>query len=352
MTSVHDKLLECLEEKRSAALLVVLASEGSTPQVVGAKALVDWEGELLAGTIGGGLMESKALAAGAVALRENQARLFEFRMDESYSRDAGPICGGVMRIFAAPCRTCDRDAYEHAHNAARSRRKGWLLTNITGQEAGAVRWLEAGEAVETERPITDPPIQAFLENEQPGVAVEDQVGQEVFVEPVFGPPKLLVVGAGHVGQAISQQAIWLGFDVTILDDRPDFACSDRFSKETVVICGSIRDEVAKFPKDKDSYIVFVTKGHKPDAEALEASIRTSPAYIGMIGSKRKVALLRKDFLEKGIATKEQFDRVFAPIGLDIGAVTVEEIATSIMAQIVAVRRKGWEHNGASDIAIQ
>jgi len=97
------------------------------------------------------------------------------------------------------------------------------------------------------------------------------------------------------------------------------------------------------PIASDTYIVIVTRGHKLDAEALEACIHTPAAYIGMIGSKRKVALIRENFIESGIVTKEEFDRIFTPIGLDIGAVTVPEIAASITAELIAVRRKGIIH---------
>ena len=160
---------------------------------------------------------------------------------------------------------------------------------------------------------------------------------------------MLIVGGGHVGQAVAQQATWLGFDVTVLDDRTEFAQANRFPVGTKVICGQICGEVERFPKDKDSYIVIVSRGHRPDAEALDGCIHSEPAYIGMIGSRRKAGLLRKHFLESGLATEDEFDRVFAPIGLDIGAVTVEEIATSIMAQVVAVRRKGRTNDQAEDM---
>ncbi|MHC4687696.1 MAG: XdhC family protein, partial [Planctomycetota bacterium] len=98
----------------------------------------------------------------------------------------------------------------------------------------------------------------------------------------------------------------------------------------------------------DVYVVLVTRGHKLDAETLEACIHAPAAYVGMIGSKRKVALLRENFIESGLAAAEEFDRVFAPIGLDIGAVTVPEIAASITAELIAVRRKGIAHETSKE----
>jgi xanthine dehydrogenase accessory factor len=162
---------------------------------------------------------------------------------------------------------------------------------------------------------------------------------EVLVQPVIPKPILLIVGGGHVGQALARQAVLIGFDVTVIDDRPDFTNPALFPKEVTTLCGDIAKKVNDFPIARDTYIVIVTRGHKHDAEALKACIHAPAAYIGMIGSKRKVAMIRKSLVESGVATEDEFDRVFAPIGLDIGAVTVPEIATSIVAQLIAVRRE-------------
>ena len=334
----YRKVLEMLDQEKSVGVLVVVAADGSTPQRVGAKALINGQGQLLAGTIGGGLMESEAVAHGAEVLRSGVARLFDFSMDEPYSRDAGPICGGTMRIFAAPCRFKDGQSYQHAWEATQMRQKGLLLTPLSGSEAGRTSWFSANE-------LTNPDLAQkfgpFLANQKSGMFTDcqSQSQGQWFVEWVSPPPQMLIVGGGHVGQAVAQSATWLGFDVTVVDHRPQFVQKDRFPAGTNVICGQIRAEVERFAKDKDSFIILVSMGHKPDAEALEGCIHSKPAYIGMIGSRRKVALLRKHFVDSGLATGQEFERVFAPIGLDIGAITVEEIATSIMAQVVAIRRQ-------------
>ena len=338
----YRKVLEVLDRERPAALLVVVAAAGSTPQRIGAKALVDEQGRLLAGTIGGGLMESKALAHGVDALRTGEAKLFDFAMDEPYARDAGPICGGTMQILAAPCRPDDGPTYRQVMAAAKARQRGLLLTVISGPEVGRTSWLSADELA---RPAAAEKFAPFLGkgNPQPGqlplALTKAQPDRQWFVEPMSPPPRMLIVGGGHVGQAVAQSATWLDFEVTVLDNRPAFAQAERFPAGTKVICGPIRTEVERFEKETDTFIVLVSMGHKPDAEALEGCIHSKPAYIGMIGSRRKVALLRNHFLELGLATEQEFARVHAPIGLDIGAVTVEEIATSIMAQVVAIRRQ-------------
>ena len=153
-------------------------------------------------------------------------------------------------------------------------------------------------------------------------------------------PLLLIAGGGHIGQALALQASLVGFDITVIDDRAEFTDPALYPEGTQRRRGNIPQQIAAGPVASDRYIVIVTRGHKLDAEALEACIHAPVAYVGMIGSRRKVALMRQSFIESGIATAEQFDWVFTPIGLDIGAVTVPEIAASITAELIAVRRGG------------
>jgi len=180
---------------------------------------------------------------------------------------------------------------------------------------------------------------------------ESETSTEVFVEPIFPRPRLLIAGGGHIGQALARQGVCLDFDVTVLDDRAEFTNSALFGDDVTTLCGDISKQLADFPVDTDTYVVIVTRGHKNDAEALEACIHSNAAYIGMIGSKRKVALIRESFIASGIATEQQLCRVFAPVGLDIGAITVPEIATSIAAQLIAVRRKGTAGAKAEDMTL-
>jgi xanthine dehydrogenase accessory factor len=139
---------------------------------------------------------------------------------------------------------------------------------------------------------------------------------------------------------VATQGRLVGFAPCIIDDRAEFTSADLYPPGTTTRCGPIAEEVTGFAFAGDTYVVIVTRDHAHDADALEACLGRGAAYIGMIGSRRKVALLRQDFIESGRATAEEFERVYAPIGLDIGAVTVPEIAASIAAQLIAVRRKG------------
>ena len=130
---------------------------------------------------------------------------------------------------------------------------------------------------------------------------------------------------------------FLGFAVELIDDRPEFASSGRFPDAARITVGDPARVLAGAAVDGTTYIVLVTRGHRHDAAALRACIRRPAAYIGMIGSRRKVALLREDFLARGWATEAEWDRLHSPIGLPIGSRTVEEIAVSIAAELAAVR---------------
>ena len=199
-------------------------------------------------------------------------------------------------------------------------------------------------------------IRSCLKRETPQLFIdttqESKTADVVLVEPIIPRPLLLIAGGGHVGQALAQQASLVGFDIVVIDDRAEFTNPELFPEGVITRCGAIPREISAFPIASDTYIVIVTHEHKYDAETLQACIHAPAGYIGMIGSKRKVALIRDNILETGIATQEQFSRVFAPIGLDVGAVTVPEIAASIVSQLIAVRRKGKDYSPPGDMVLR
>jgi xanthine dehydrogenase accessory factor len=163
-----------------------------------------------------------------------------------------------------------------------------------------------------------------------------------FVEPVLPLPRLVVVGAGHIGRAVAHLGSRLDFSVTVIDDREEFANPGNVPEADEIQAADIGNAVGRTEDSPDTYFVIVTRGHRKDAEALRAAIGKGAAYIGMIGSRTKVELMKREFLEAGWATAETWDRIHAPIGVDIGSKTVEEIAVSIAAELVKVRagRKG------------
>ncbi len=172
---------------------------------------------------------------------------------------------------------------------------------------------------------------------------------EILIEPLIPNSVLLIVGGGHIGQALAAQANIVGFDIALIEDRPEFANCALFPDATDIRCGDIVAQLAEFPISSDTFVTIVTRGHRHDEQALAACINRPARYIGMIGSRRKGAMIRQSLLDAGVATQEQLDRVYAPIGLDIGATTVPEIAASIVAQLIAVRRKGSSARFSQDL---
>ncbi len=352
---VHKQILELIYSGRPVAMAVILHAEGSTPQKAAARAIIDESGRIW-GTLGGGAVEAEAQRRGVEVCKSKRPTVFDFHLDSADAEDASAICGGSMRILIAPPDANHRACYAQVVEAVQNRRRGVLLTEV--HSAGLpgmtvdVRWIPQ-QSVPQQSGFPDAgALTDCLLSEKPQLLVTDSrdpaAAAEVLLEPVIPRPLLLIAGGGHVGQALARQATLIGFDVTVLDDRPEFTRADLFPDGVALRCGPITKQVADFAIDFDTYIVLVTRGHQHDAKALEACIHSRAAYIGMIGSRRKVASIRQSFLQSGLATAAEFDRVFAPIGLDIGARTVPEIATAIAAEMIAVRRGAVGRNSLAD----
>ena len=160
---------------------------------------------------------------------------------------------------------------------------------------------------------------------------------EVFIEPILTPPTLYLFGGGHISLPLAKVGKLLGFKVAVIDDRAEFADPDRFPEADILLAEEFSKSFPKLKIDKSSYIVIVTRGHQHDELVLEWAVGTPAKYVGMIGSKTKVETIFSHLLAKGI-TNQQLDRVHAPIGLEIEAQTPEEIAVSILAEVIKVRR--------------
>ncbi len=279
------------------SLCTVVGARGSTPQASGARMLVLASGQTI-GTLGGGCVEAEVRQQALKLLQDNVTQLLTFKLDHDYGWDDGLICGGTMDILV---QTLESPASASSYrDALDSLRRGELARIDLSFPTSAG---EHGEYHET-------------------------------IEP---PAKLLIVGAGHVAQALAAIATPLDFRVSVLDDRGDCASVERFPAAETRLVGEIEDELRRYPIDATTYVVIVTRGHRHDGRALAAVIDSPAKYIGLIGSKRKVKTIFDDLLEQGISS-EKLLKVHAPIGLELGAVTVPEIAISIAAELIAVRR--------------
>ncbi|HXZ79110.1 MAG TPA: XdhC/CoxI family protein [Terriglobales bacterium] len=212
---------------------------------------------------------------------------------------------------------------------------GSIVGTIGGGCVEAEVWQAAREVMEQEKPRT----LTFNLNQNPRYDTGLVCGGtlEVYVEPVMPISHVYVFGAGHVAASVYKMARLAGFDVSVVDDREAYANRERFPDAREIIAEDFEQAMARITPNESTYLVIVTRGHRDDMRVLRWAIGTSAHYIGMIGSKRKVLSIYKE-LEKEGFTPEQFQRVMAPIGLEIGAVTPEEIAISIVAEIIAAKR--------------
>ena len=180
-----------------------------------------------------------------------------------------------------------------------------------------------------------------------GVNKEEDNGKDVFRERIGRQLKLIVCGAGHVSIPIIKIGKMLGFAVTVLEDRPKFADNARTAGADRVICERFENALEMISGDQDSWFVIVTRGHRYDRVCLEQILHKTSAYVGMMGSRRRVAIVKEQLEESGIA-KETLDEVHTPIGLKIGAETPEEIAVSVMAEIIQVKNSCQKAGGYSE----
>jgi xanthine dehydrogenase accessory factor len=295
---VLEQVVKRCDAGERVSLCTVVGARGSTPQAAGARMLVLAGGQSI-GTLGGGCVEAEVRQQALKLLQNNLTQTLTFKLDHDYGWDDGLICGGTMDILV---QTLDSQAAAASYRSA-------LDSLRRGAPANIKLTYQLPESTE----------------------------ERAYEETIEPPAKLLIVGAGHVGQALAAIATPLDFRVSVLDDRTDCASVERFPSAETRLVGEIEDELRKYPIDATTYVVIVTRGHRHDGRALAAVIDSPAKYVGLIGSRRKVKTIYDDLIEQGVS-REKLSRVHAPIGLELGAVTVPEIAVSIAAELITVRR--------------
>src|SRR5436309_2421008 len=212
---------------------------------------------------------------------------------------------------------------------------GSIFGTIGGGCVEADVWQAAREVMESEKPRT----LTFDLNQDPKYDTGLVCGGtlEIFIEPVLPPALLYIFGAGHVSASLYKTAKDVGFDVTVIDDRETYASRERFPEAREVIAQDFDQAMNSLQITETAYIVIVTRGHRDDMQVLRWAVQTKARYVGMIGSKRKTIGIFRELLKEGIP-EQLFERVHAPVGLDIGAITPDEIAISITAELIAARR--------------
>ncbi len=345
MREIYQKIPQLIVADQVGAYCTVVETKGSTPQKPGAKLLILPDLRNI-GTLGGGCVEAEARRQAIGLMQDGTPQLLEFQLDSDYGWDDGLICGGNMKIFIdIPKTPAEADIFTQLQklNAAKVPLVCATVVKSDTQNAKIgmkMIFASNGERIGTlgnpslETEIADQLID-ILEKNSAGIFKQSE-NTIIFLEPLQPRPTLLIAGAGHVGQALCHLGNWLDFDIVIVDDRADFASSKRLPEADEIIIGDIAEELKKYPKNHLTYIVIVTRGHQHDESALHSVVESDARYIGLIGSRRKIKLIFHDLLDIGIP-KEKLQQVYAPIGLNINAKTVPEIAVSIASQLIHIR---------------
>ncbi len=348
-SGIYPEIPQLLKQWPGSALATVIHTEGSTPQKAGSSALIGASG-LIAGTIGGGKTEFKVIEQAQLLLQTKKSGMFTFELRGDIASGSESICGGSMIILIDATPEKHLPVFIRLKNSLDQRQSGVLLTLADASDSGDVKiarqWIaEENQTLEQELKNLPPIVTEMMQNVHAGsVRTVPFDGMETLakgcglVERIVPNPSLIIAGAGHVGQALAHLGKFLGFSVTVWDDRPEYADPLKIDAD-VVLTGPMEDSLSKIPIQNDCYIVIVTRGHKTDGEVLHQFIDSDAAYIGMMGSKAKIAKMKTSFFENGWATPEQWSHIHTPVGLDIGGQTVEEIAISIAAELVKVRNR-------------
>ncbi|MFO0952292.1 MAG: XdhC family protein [Isosphaeraceae bacterium] len=338
---------DALERGRELIVCQVVETKGSTPQKAGALMVVDPDGGQV-GTLGGGCVEAEVKQKAIRRIGRDGADVHSFVLDHDYAWADGLICGGKMVIVTEALRGPGPLAYFQTYRKLLEAGNGLTEAVVVdpdragnGLPLGARFVFGPDGTVRAEWPLGTsaeavtglvPPLES-----RPRPAVKSGVALMATLPRV----RLVIVGAGHVGQAVGDLAARADFDVWVVDDRSQYANLERFPAAQKILVGPIEEVLGGLDVSPHTYALIVTRGHGHDQEALFHLAPTVAPYVGLIGSRRKIKLIFESLRESGTAP-ESLARVAAPVGVDIGSQTVTEIAVSVVAELIAMRNLGIE----------
>lgn len=349
MREILRELLDHLAGGAAACYCRLVETRGSTPQKAGAAMLVFPDGSQ-AGTLGGGCVEAEVKRRALDVLSGGQPQVLSFQLDSDYGWDDGLICGGRMQVLVEPLGSLADAAYYQVLAQRLEAGQGLIEAVVfDAQKSGLPA--PASYAFDDEHrllahhhgALDDGDAPAAVRQRLPRLAQRPRptAAQGIACLPNLPRCRLVIVGGGHIGQAVGHLAPDLDFDVWVIDDRAEFVSAQRFPKAQRRIAGPIGPTLAALEITPSTYCIIVTRGHNHDEEALYHLVDRGACYVGMIGSRRKIRLIFDDLEAEGIST-ESLAKVYAPLGIDIGSQTVPEIAVSILAELVAHRNLGGE----------
>lgn len=347
MIDVYKELQRALTVGEKCVLARIIRQIGSAPRTVGTKLLVRADGRPV-GTIGGGLLEHAVLRKAREVMASGRPAVLEVRLTGQEVAASEMICGGNVDVLIEPLSPEDAGAVSVLQTLAQMTAQGrrGVLVTVLSEGRRSVLW---SIVTETGRVIGDAPERFEAAGVDPQrwagtrrFALETTAhgaGPVVYVEPIEPEAMLVLFGAGHISTFVAPPARAVGFRVCVIDDREEFANAERFpDAERLLVC-PLTEAFARIVVTPTTYLVIVTRGHIHDRDALRVALTTRAAYLGMIGSRRKRDLIYAALMEEGVAA-EDLRRVHCPIGISIGAETPQEIAISIVAELIQVRAGG------------
>lgn len=336
MQNIYKKIIDYLKANEKAMLATIIWTSGSTPAPAQAKMLLSVDGERIAGTIGGGCIEDSIIRRTAALENKNKATILYFELNDA-EIESGLICGGSLKVLLEPVNKNDKELFNLLSNRIEQGLDSILLTTFIEEKPTLKSLYDENLSLLYGQPSEKDIIAESPFSKQAPLIIQKKDLLYV-VEPVEGKIPLFIFGGGHVGAAISKFSSACGFSVTIIDDRIEYTDKSKFPDADRTICLPFRDISEQIGLNENSFVIIVTRGHNYDEMVLEKVINYNPKYIGMIGSKKKVLVTFQHLMQRGVS-KDRLSKVFAPIGLDIGAVSVDEIAISVVAELIKVRRK-------------
>ena len=356
---VYHGLKQALQEKKEAALITVTGVLGSTPRKPGAKMLVLADGTTI-GTIGGGCGEAEGRQEALNVITEAKSKMYELNMTAEMAEEEGMVCGGIMELFIdyLGFRASERQIdLHHKYIAALQDENPALVTvigapdeklignklfvNAKGEfsgDLGLEKLNIAGQnSARVDQKSFRPQRVALDDSFEPAAFPERKASYRLFVEPSSAEVKVLILGAGHIAMPLATMAKIIGYEVIVADDRPAFANYARFPTADEVICDDFAVVLDNVEITPQTFAVIITRGHRYDKVCLRKLIGKPAAYIGMIGSKVRVRSLFAELESEGVP-RELLDTVHSPIGLKIGAETPEELAVSILGELIQKQR--------------
>lgn len=342
--NLFKKIATLLAQGEDLVLATILDRSGSAPRATGSRMVVRPDGSIL-GTIGGGILEARVRQLAGEVFRTRSTLVRDFTLTAEDTSLMGMICGGRVRTlihFVDASEESQREFHHHLGRMLDGRGQGWLVTRIPREDGISARpehgllGRDGSFAGTLDHALSREVVSRFG-GRQPDII---EHGEETFlVEPLGREGCVIIFGAGHISRELAPLVKHVGFRTVVCDDREEFANRDRFpSADEVTVLDSFDEAMKGLNIGEESYLVLVTRGHAHDKTVLARALPTSACYIGMIGSRRKRDAIYEALLREGF-TRDDLDRVCSPIGLDIGAETPEEIAVSIVAELIQARAR-------------